>query len=372
MTSNNDYNLLSKDVMTEILSRLPLKSLFRFRCVCNDWYTLIKASYFIAKNQQKNNIRLLVHHYDYKILRYCVGIFPDETLGKTSPVYFNLDELGIQNYPDCLIGPINGIYCVYGRYEDHMCLWNPATNEFRHIPLPRPDLPSYIADFNNIFGFGLDVMTNHYKVIWIRQFWDDDIDCPYDPETISVYNLCTNSWRLFDYYFDTMRSIRNSSGNDTYINGVYYWLTDSSYNDFRILAFDLNNENFRELPAPSDIPKTQFGELASYSDSIAIIIYHPTEIENYIDIWVMKGEGFWTKIITTGLILDILAPLGFWNDDHLFIRTRSAHLILYNINTLESRDLGNYGGDSALLVHKFRESLFSLKEGDNSFSMGQP
>ncbi|XP_059670666.1 F-box protein At1g11270-like [Cornus florida] len=371
MMSNNGDNGASKDVLTEILSRLPVKSLLRFRCVCHYWYALIKTSSFITKHHHKNNIRLLVQHYESDY-RYAIGILTDENLGSTAPLYYNLDEHGIEINPDSVIGPINGIYCLYDRNEHSMCLWNPAIREFRPISLPRLNLPSYISDPTSNFGFGVDPMTNNYKLIWLRQFWDDNLDGPYDLQTVLVYNLCTNSWRLFEIPRDQSRIVRNSLGNSTYMNGVYYWLVEDYYNDYCILSFDLTNENFYDLPTLSEIPKSKFGELALYDNSIAIILFHPNEIENYIEIWAMKEEGFWTKQLTMGPILDVLVPIGFWdNDRQLLIRTNSGRMILYNINTLESRDLGYYGLESALQVYRFKESLFSLKEGDNSFSMVQ-
>ncbi|KAG5574051.1 hypothetical protein H5410_063817 [Solanum commersonii] len=46
-----------EDIITEILSRLPVKSLFRFKCVIRSWMTLISKPYFVMKhhNHSKNN-----------------------------------------------------------------------------------------------------------------------------------------------------------------------------------------------------------------------------------------------------------------------------------------------------------------------------
>ncbi|XP_059670665.1 uncharacterized protein LOC132316168 [Cornus florida] len=153
------------------------------------------------------------------------------------------------------------------------------------------------------------------------------------------------------------------------MNGVYYWLVKDYYHHYCILSFDLANENFHDLPSLSEIPKSKFGELALYDKSIAIILFHPNELENYIEIWVMKEEGFWTKQLTMGPLLDVLVPIGFWDDGQLLIRARSGHMILYNISTLDSRDLGYYRLASALQVYRFKESIFSIKEREDSFSM---
>ncbi|GAB2298454.1 hypothetical protein Dimus_032519 [Dionaea muscipula] len=40
---------LPKDVVVEILARLPTKSLIRFKCVCKRWFSLIGSDYLATK-----------------------------------------------------------------------------------------------------------------------------------------------------------------------------------------------------------------------------------------------------------------------------------------------------------------------------------
>ncbi|KAF5938245.1 hypothetical protein HYC85_025751 [Camellia sinensis] len=173
MLSTRDRNL-PEDVVNEILSRLPVKSLLRFKCVCRYWYTLIKNPDFISKhfNQENNNGRLLVHHYISDIERYAIALFPDETLAGIPPLHENLDHLQI---PDCMgdvVGPIDGIFLVCTWYSDgdRMALWNPAMREFRRLHVLEPIFPPNFHDIVNVVGFGLDPLTRDYKIIWIRNF----------------------------------------------------------------------------------------------------------------------------------------------------------------------------------------------------------
>lgn len=47
---------LPEDVLIEILSRLPVKSLIRFRRVCKIWYDLLKSLNFISKHVKNYNV----------------------------------------------------------------------------------------------------------------------------------------------------------------------------------------------------------------------------------------------------------------------------------------------------------------------------
>lgn len=77
---------LPQEVVIEILLRLPVKSLMRFRCICKLWCSLTKDLSFITRHlkqeetDNKKNGRLLVHHYDQGSNKFLFALFPDETL----------------------------------------------------------------------------------------------------------------------------------------------------------------------------------------------------------------------------------------------------------------------------------------------------
>ncbi|KAA8548019.1 hypothetical protein F0562_004448 [Nyssa sinensis] len=182
-------------------------------------------------------------------------------------------------------------------------------------------------------GFGLDPLTNDYKVIWMRLFWDEKIDTIHHPTFASVYTLSTNSWRHLEVVLPSnrrvfgRRAVRNSMGN-TYLNGVYYWATyadDGTYTypdqNYMILSFDMSNEIFGEMPGPPDICESlhEYAELTMYNGFIAMLIWCPNAVEKYFYIWVMKEEGLWTKELTIGPLRGVRSPLGFWKIDELFL-----------------------------------------------------
>ncbi|CAL5356446.1 unnamed protein product [Camellia sinensis] len=156
MLSNRDRNL-PEVVVNEILSRLPVKSLLRFKCI------------------------------------------PD-------PMRH-------------VVGPIDDIFLVYTYgYSDgnRMALWNPAMREFRLFHVLEPIFPPNFHVVVNVVGFGLDPLTRDYKIIWIRNFVErigdvssDDIDYPC--YVVALYTLGDDSRYeilLFDMRLEEFREIK--------------------------------------------------------------------------------------------------------------------------------------------------------------------
>lgn len=61
--TTNTVSYSQKELVTDhVLLRLPVKSLFRFKCVRKSWHDLIKSSSFIKKhfNSESNRLRLML------------------------------------------------------------------------------------------------------------------------------------------------------------------------------------------------------------------------------------------------------------------------------------------------------------------------
>ncbi|KAK4722098.1 hypothetical protein R3W88_012331 [Solanum pinnatisectum] len=67
-----------ENMVVDILSRLPVESLLRFKCVCKHWYGLIKSASFKEKHfHQKNNLSpclRLQNSKDHTRLRKVCGV----------------------------------------------------------------------------------------------------------------------------------------------------------------------------------------------------------------------------------------------------------------------------------------------------------
>ena len=166
--------------MEEILSRLPVKSLFRFMCVQKSWSTLFRNPTFIAKHllhhqTKTENPSILVMSSDSTGYGFSQHPYPDDDAVRI--VDFSkvlcLAVLGLLE----LFGCINGIICIGGPlasfltfgsgYSSVFALWNPAIRERKIIRCPalpqRPFFPPY--NFTTLFAFGYDQYSSDYKVV---------------------------------------------------------------------------------------------------------------------------------------------------------------------------------------------------------------
>ncbi|KDP38971.1 hypothetical protein JCGZ_00728 [Jatropha curcas] len=126
-------------IMEDILTKLPVKSLLRFKTVCKSWQSTINGS------------RLLITH----LLTNEFKFMEDETL-----VIENINSMNLEELRDSdLYGSCNGLI-FGGREEKKFYVCNPATREYRELPKPSIDI---ILDF----GFAYDEAIDDYKVILI-------------------------------------------------------------------------------------------------------------------------------------------------------------------------------------------------------------
>ncbi|XP_059670668.1 F-box only protein 8-like [Cornus florida] len=297
--NNNDHMI--EDVIIEILSRLPGKSLMRLRCVCKYWSTLIRNSSFISRHfhHHSNNGHLFVQHYDYSTKKYTFALFPDVTLANPWVEYHNLGDLQMPTEPGFL-GILHGIIGLWDWYR--IVLWNPAIREFRVVPIPNPNIPPFSSIQRRLSGFGYDPITNNYKVVRILGYGEHNCELQLH-WLVEVYNLYANSWRIFEVDFPVTCEEHNSLTN-TYMNGIYYWMTTTNDDLVLIITFDMDKEILGDIPGPPLPNNYYYGDIVLHNNSITLIHWDIEDAnERFYGIWVMKEKGFWTKELTIGPLL---------------------------------------------------------------------
>jgi F-box interacting protein len=355
---------IPEDLLPEILSRLPVKCLLRFKCVCKSWYALITNPNFITKHltwatSHKTQRGAILNCWDS--MGYPrVSTLSNETLELSGDVdleqLFQLRVGGLT-----VIGPCNGILCLSGcpsltygerEFDDYelLVLWNPATRESK-IPSPihrQLDMP----DLTSTFGFGFDPNTNDYKVVRILNF---DSQCE-----VLVYSLSADSWRMIDSSPKPSYFIR-STFFPSYLNGFHHWWgyerKDNMKHQF-LISFDMGNEVFQQLPLPPTEEYSCGGQIAVINESVALI----RELEGgRYEKWVLDDSGVersWTKKLT--MVLPRLWHLTQLRGDGLVVLSDSDRcLVMYDPRTQQLWDLQLYDA-GFLQLFSYTESLVSL------------
>ncbi|XP_015162576.1 F-box/kelch-repeat protein At3g06240-like [Solanum tuberosum] len=192
MEDSNLTEILPPELITEILLRVPVKSLLKFRSVSKFWLALISSREFI-----KNHLSLSAsnHHVLISIQnRDCKWNFK-ECLFR-SLFYDSVTEAFDLKYPIednskliDILGSCNGLILLMG-YIGCLLLWNPTTRMHKKLPNPRPRWKNYYDDY----GFGYDELRDDYKVVGI--FY---IQGRSHGSEVKIYSLKSNSWTNIDY-----------------------------------------------------------------------------------------------------------------------------------------------------------------------------
>ena len=194
-----DLEYLPYDVLPDILHRLPVKSLIRFRCVSKSWNSLITSLAFINSNLTRtrshfDSNKLIVKYLDvtphvelYKLIQ------EDNDNNDSSSEQIQDLKLPLRSRLICdyfqLVGSANGLFCLYD--ENRFILWNPCIRKFINIPNP-----SVTGFFPCYLVFGFDSKTNDYKVVKIAFQCVNNGYEGAKPPVVEVYSVSEGSWRV--------------------------------------------------------------------------------------------------------------------------------------------------------------------------------
>lgn len=153
VTTENVWNFLPDELVLFILSKLPLKSLKRFQCVCKSWSLLFKNPNFMnmfSSNVKRDNHSCrddtflvlqtwlpMIHGFRKHCEFYWISNNKFENWVKLDwPPQFQRDDIDIYAVGSV---SINGMLCLRQKFRDscRLVLWNPTTSEAKLIP-PSP------------------------------------------------------------------------------------------------------------------------------------------------------------------------------------------------------------------------------------------
>lgn len=324
-TSLNDF---PADVVMDILSRLPAKTLIRFSSVRKSFYSLIRTPVFISKHlhfHTSNTSHLLIVPQNLSSGNPCSLLCDDDK--NTRQATFDLPPKTKTPTASVLCSS-NGLVCIEDRFglQQAVYLWNPSICRYKTLP------PSCFSEQLKqsityaVFGFGFCEFDSDYKVVRVVYRPDDcgNFMGKVKPE-VEVYSLKKDSWsKVAGIVVPRVAE----SGSVAFANGGVHWLAaKKALTVFEvILAFDLKDEVFRELGLPKKLVK-EFEERANglvsfgikeFGGSLSLFANCFPSDESW-SVWWMKEYGnakSWTKQFT------VVLPHG--KVDRMFVFTKSV------------------------------------------------
>lgn len=351
---------LPEDLLIEFFLRSSVKSLLHAKCVCKQWYALIRNKTFVLEHleYQKSHDKghLLLQYFMEDDQQYNYAFFDDESLVRN--YYHDLDHFQLPYDTLHMEGPINGLYCLFG-CRDRTVLWNPALMEVRILPSPQTHFFPHNQDYDAAIGFGIDPTSRDYKLILIRRLFGARIT-PY----ATVYNLTTNTWKLLHHGdFKLLKQSLCDSIGSSFLSGSYYWCTMEG----EVIAFDMGEETFRHiLGSDLDLPeKTYLYYLTIYNDKVTFL-----QVKMYsVDVLVMLEEGIWIKQFSIISFTSYFWIVGLWKNDELLLAVDGVDtsdinpnfkMVLCNGNNREMRNVGPKGNPVSFRASIYYESLVSV------------
>ncbi|KAL3628752.1 hypothetical protein CASFOL_027798 [Castilleja foliolosa] len=212
--------VLPEDIMLCILTRLPIKSIHRFRSVCKPWRDLFSTPEFTKMHKGQyssnpNNQSIIIHHYAENIMSL-LEIESDETKPKI------LDHPRPEIRHKEIVGCCNGLICLIRPHlvPSNIVLWNPAMKLYKYVRVSGNE-SFFSSTETESLGFEYDAVKDDYKVVRIFCFLEKEEDevgvC------FEVYSVSTDSWITMvpDFEFRVLLS-----KNSVIVNGNPYWVAE--------------------------------------------------------------------------------------------------------------------------------------------------
>ncbi|XP_027166291.1 F-box/kelch-repeat protein At3g23880-like [Coffea eugenioides] len=357
------------DIIIEILTRLPAKSLRRFECVSQSWLSLISSPDFtegqLRYRASVDNKSLLVFSKDsegYSAKYFSINSLLNEKEA-TDVVQLDHWPAGFTHEYVTNLGSCNGLLCIASISQTsfpwilharncNFFLWNPSVGKIKILPNLGTQLNDdccYVG-----YGFGYDEVNDDYKVMGI-------ICSRTAQRTLYVYTTKTGIWR---------RTAENFHGDipwdcspGAFVNGRLHWALKKRTNGSDVVSFDLATEKFGMLDGPYH--DNSYAYVKIFEASLGMFVDKVEGNSGVCEVWVMKDYGVtdsWTKVFAlpwnknTSMLScsTVFCRL----DDGKFCLLLDGVLGLYNTEDKSFKNLNDFLGSAWIVsATPFIESL---------------
>ncbi|KAJ4880856.1 F-box associated ubiquitination effector family protein [Raphanus sativus] len=298
--------LIPDDLLVEIFSRVPAKSIARFRCVSKFLVSILDQAteLFLTKSLTRPRLLFTVKATNGKLLLFSSpqSHNPDDNSSLVATPY----HTSFPEYiPRDLFSTVCGLVLLQGWKGKRPVICNPVTGQFLTLPkvsLKEKNLPKVKAKSNRtkIAGMylGYDPIGKQFKVLCMTSSLDER------PNTHLVLTLKSGKrvWRTIEHEFHFEENNRMSG--EICIDGVLY--VGGGFGDAfgdglssRMVCFDVRSEKFSFINADEDMKLVGayvVGGLTlfNYKGKLGI---HENRYDNRLVMWILEDAGYhkWSK-----------------------------------------------------------------------------
>ncbi|XP_006280508.2 putative F-box protein At5g62660 [Capsella rubella] len=290
------------DLLIEILTRLPGRSLMRFKCVSKLWFSLIRSRcfsnhYLTVASPPRPPRRLymsLVDHLECNSMAVCYNpresallLFTSSSSSSNNATSFDQDltlpGMGGRNMK-LLRGLILYIVCR------RACIYNPTTRQSVTLPAVKSNIFAQ-EDYRKsvLYFFGHDPVLDQYKVVCIIVVSSKKIKRITSEHWVFVLEP-GGSWKRIEL---DQPHIPTRLG--LCINGVIYYLASTCMSDDIIVSFDVRSEEFKMIQGPPLVSAFKPIDFIEYGGKPSVFDHTRLRRKGLVELWVLEDAGEWSR-----------------------------------------------------------------------------
>ncbi|KAI3798541.1 hypothetical protein L1987_33818 [Smallanthus sonchifolius] len=370
------------EIIYDILSRMPIKSLARFRCVCKSWFNYINDPYletihvkeeptpimfprFLPVDPNNNKLQCKITFLNLRVIQ------GTNWTVKKEPVLKICRDSSFFDPQNLVLGSCNGLTLFsYNRYPSYdgaifFAVINPLTKQYHDLPPINHPITGFESP---TAGIGFDESTNTLKTVCV--ILEDQIS------SLDIINVTRKQLRTRVHYsgMRTWREIAQIpaypiTGEGVFAHGRLHWLASrikywSPRDGRKIVWFDVKTEEFGliDTPTPKGCSWSHHDQVVDLNGEVGFAFFTWNLNRLVIELWILKKEE-WVfhccfdlyqapyNVVVSGCLNK--------NGDILFTTCDGRHLFVYTLKTGDLREV-NRGDRCEANIRMYQSNLFLM------------
>ena len=291
------------DLVIDIFSRLPLKSIARCRCISKRWASFLRRSDFTELFLTKSLARpqlLFACRTQRELLFFSSPQLqhPDENLSTITANHHV--SFPLESFYD-ISTPVNGFVCIRDdlllkerkTQELVSVICNPSTRQC--FPLPKMNIDPLVKKSTLVRSFlGYDPIEKQHKVLAMIKRYDTVVD----HQVLTLRGSGNMTWRKAECGIPHFPPNPDS----ICIRGVLYYAARASSGGYMIVCFDVRSEKYSFVKFTER--EKYFATLINFQGKLASLMAHPNPLfisgtSTSFEMWILldpEKHGWYPRI----------------------------------------------------------------------------